>query len=173
MKQPSRILLAILPLLLLAGGCGGGANQASAAASSQSASDTLRLQGRVTDAANILAADVERRLSARLQRLEEATGHQMVVVTTPSLGGEDIATYTRALGNRRGVGRKDYDDGIIVLIAPQERKTRIAVGYGLEKVLTDAACAEVIRDDMIPHFRKGNFASGVEAAVASLSAKLS
>lgn len=135
--------------------------------------EALRLQGRVNDAAGILRADVEAQLSTRLQSLEEKTGHQMVVVTTPSLGGETIELYTRALGNRWGIGRKNDNDGVVILVAPQERKTRIEVGRGLEKLLTNTVCAEVIQQDMLPHFRKGDFGAGLEAAVASLSVKLS
>ncbi|MEJ2459598.1 MAG: TPM domain-containing protein, partial [Novosphingobium sp.] len=135
--------------------------------------EALRLQGRVNDDANILDFETKARLSARLRTLEEKTGHQMVVVTVPSLGGEEIASFTRTLANRWGIGRKGYDDGVVILVAPNERKVRIAVGYGLEKALTNAFCAHVIETDMVPRFRTGDFAGGIEGAITSLSAKMS
>ncbi|GGN46792.1 hypothetical protein GCM10011349_14370 [Novosphingobium indicum] len=97
----------------------------------------------------------------------------MVLATTPSLNGEEISDYAQKLGNRWGIGRKEHDDGVIILVAPNERKVRIAVGYGLEKTLTNAFCGQVIADDMLPRFKEGDFAAGVEAGVAAISAKIS
>ncbi|MCJ2185366.1 TPM domain-containing protein [Novosphingobium beihaiensis] len=170
MKAPFRH--AVLPLVLAATGCGSAAPPFTES-TAQPAGEALHLQGRVNDAASILDFETESRLTAQLQTLEKKTGHQMVVVTVRSLGGEEIANYTRTLANRWGISRKGHDDGVVILVAPNERKVRIAVGYGLEKVLTNAACSDVIQSDMIPRFRAGDFAGGIEAAVASLSAKLS
>lgn len=90
----------------------------------------VALQGRVTDDADILNPAQEASLSTRLQEFERASGHQMVVVTVRSLGGRDIAAFTKELGNTWGIGRAEQDDGIIVLVAPKERKARIEVGLG-------------------------------------------
>ena len=132
----------------------------------------LDLTGRVTDAADLLTPAQEAALSAKLERLERTTQHQMVVVTVPSLGGSDIATFTADLANSWRIGRKDHDDGAVLLIAPSERKVRIAVGYGLEKILTDAVCKEIIQEQMLPSFRKGDLPHGIGAGVDALIARL-
>lgn len=100
------IALRLLPfaLLLLTAGCDAPA-QPIAESSTQPSGEELRLQGHVNDAAGVLDAAVEQRLTAQLQALEITTGHQMVVVTTHSLGGEEISRYSLALGRRWGIGR--------------------------------------------------------------------
>lgn len=158
-------------LLLLTVGCEAPARPV-AESSTQPAGEELRLQGRVNDAAGVLDVAVEQRLTAQLQALEAATGHQMVVVTTPSLGGEEISRYSLALGRRWGIGRREQNDGVIVLLAPAERKVRIEVGSGLEKTLTDPLCKEIIEHDMLPLFKQDDMAGGLERGVASLTAKL-
>ncbi len=135
-------------------------------------SSTLTLAGRVTDAADILTPAQEAGLAAKLERLERTTRRQMVVVTVPSLGGADIATFTRNMANRWGIGRKGEDDGVVVLVAPSERQVRIAVGYGLEKTLTDAQCKQIIDQQMLPSFRQGDLPRGIAAGVDSLIARL-
>lgn len=163
----------ILPsLLLLAAGCGEAPASADRPAQPTGASTLLQPQGFVTDAAGLLDAPTKQRLTDRLKALEKATGHQLVIVTTPSLEGQDILFYAVDLGRRWGIGRKGHDDGVIVLVAPRERKVRITVGYGLESTLTDPRCAEIIQRDMIPAFTKGDYAGGLERAVDSLVARL-
>ncbi len=105
-------------------------------------------------------------------QLEAATGHQMVVVTVSTLGGQDIASFTTELGNAWGIGSAERDDGIVLLVAPNERKVRIAVGYGLEKRLPDSLCQKIIDEDIIPHFRQRNLPGGIEAGVTALVAFL-
>jgi uncharacterized protein len=136
------------------------------------AAPTLALAGRVTDAADILTPAQEEALSAKLASLERTTDRQMVVVTVPSLDGADIATFTRNLANRWGIGRKGHDDGVVLLVAPNERKVRIAVGYGLEKTLTDAECQQIIDEQMLPRFRNGDLPRGIASGVDSLIARL-
>ncbi|GGB96104.1 hypothetical protein GCM10011494_13220 [Novosphingobium endophyticum] len=130
------------------------------------------LAGRVTDAAHILSPQEQATLSARLEKLEQKTQHQLVVVTVPSLGGRDVAEYTRDLANSWGIGRKGYNDGVVLLIAPKERKVRIAVGYGLEKRLSDGACQQIINREMLPSFRKGDLPGGIAAGTDALIARL-
>src|SRR3546814_10027569 len=91
------------------------------------------LTGRDVDAANLLPPQQEARLSDRLKTLEDRSKHQFVVVTVPSLGGHTIDDYGLHLGRTWGIGRKDYNDGVLLIVAPNERKVRIEVGYGLEK----------------------------------------
>ncbi len=136
------------------------------------ASAGLALTGRVTDAADVLTPAQELSLSAKLEDLERTTHHQMVVVTVPTLRGADIATFTRDLANRWRIGRKGHDDGVVLLVAPSEKRVRIAVGYGLEKTLTDAACKQIIDEQMLPSFREGDLPRGIAAGVDALIARL-
>lgn len=112
-------------------------------------------------------------MTAKLEKLEAATHHQMVVVTVASLNGRDIADYAKDLGNAWGIGRKGYDDGVMILVAPNEHQVRIAVGYGLEKQLTDILCQQIINVQMLPRFRDGNLPGGIEAGTDALIARLS
>ncbi|HUD30730.1 MAG TPA: TPM domain-containing protein [Novosphingobium sp.] len=162
-------------LLLLCCGCAAPTTAGEppfAESTRQAAGEELRLQGRVNDAAGVLDEATERRLADRLRALEDRTGHQMLIVTAPSLGGTEISEYAFDLANRWGVGRKGHDDGVVVLVAPRERKVRIEVGRGLEKTLPFPVCYAVIRDDMLPRFKSGDFAGGLDHGVDSLVAKL-
>ncbi|WBY06995.1 TPM domain-containing protein [Sphingomonas sp. 7/4-4] len=123
------------------------------------------LTGRVVDDANLLAPEQEAGLVAKSAELEKATGHQLVVVTIPSLHGQDIATFGVDLGRRWGVGRKDIDDGVLLIVAPNERKARIEVGYGLEKALRDEEAGRILRDAILPAFRAGDMPKGIAAGV--------
>lgn len=133
----------------------------------------VALTGRVTDAADILTPRQEATLSAKLERLERATKHQLVVATVPTLGGADIASFTKDLANSWGIGRKGYDDGVVILVAPNERQVRIAVGLGMEKTLTNDLCSKIIEGHMLPRFRKGDLPGGIEAGADAVIAKLS
>jgi len=133
----------------------------------------IPLTGRVTDAADILDPAQEAALTARLEELERGTRHQVVIVTLPTLGGQDIASFTRTLANGWGIGRKGHDDGVVLLVAPNERQVRIAVGYGLEKTLTAALCQQIINDQMLPRFRDGDLPGGIEAGTSELIKRLS
>ena len=135
-------------------------------------SPAIELTGRVIDAANVLSPAEEASLTGKLQELEQQTNHQLVIVTSPSLGGKDIASYTRELANRWGIGRKGVDDGVVLLVAPNEKQVRIAVGRGLERTLTPALCQKIINNEMIPRFRKTDYAGGVEAGLNSLTSLL-
>jgi uncharacterized protein len=84
----------------------------------------------------------------------------MVVVTVTTLGGRDVADFARDLANSWEFGRKCYDDGIMLLVAPNERKVRIAVGYGLEKTLTHDVSQRIIDQQILPAFRRGDLPSG-------------
>ena len=128
----------------------------------------VELAGWVTDAANILDEAQEEKLTAKLTKLEASTQHQMVIATVPSLEGRHIQSFTTDLGNAWGIGRKDIDDGIIILVAPNEREARIAVGYGLEETLTDEICAEVLESSVIPSFSRGDFYTGLDNGVDAL-----
>ena len=116
------------------------------------------LTGRVVDDAQILSPDVERDLTDKLESLETTTGRQLVVATVPSLQGYPIEDYGYQLGRAWGIGEKDKDTGAILLVAPNERKVRIEVGYGLEPVMTDALSSVIIQSAILP---KSTSARGV------------
>lgn len=163
--RPLLIALCSASLLLAVGQHPSAAMSAGAAAAPASS----HLRDYVSDMAHVLPPASKARLAKSLKAFEHRTRHQMVVVTTPSLGGKDIAAYARAWGNRRGIGRKGINDGAIVLVAPNERKVRIAVGDGLTAQLPDERCQAIIDRDMLPSFRAGDFGAGLERGVAALS----
>jgi uncharacterized protein len=156
-------IAASLTMLVIVGGCNGGSGPA--AAKETAACDgvpQLALAGRVTDAANILPAEDEVRLSGRLARYERDTQHQMVIVTTPSLHGVRIDNFGTCLGNRWKMGRQGHDDGVIVVIAPNERQMRIATGIGM-------ALAIVHR--MTPYFAKADYSRGLSVGIDAIAAE--
>ena len=142
--------LALSLILLTAASCGQQGAGHQPAAASQPA------QGWVSDEAHLLSTREKAALTARLIDLERTRGHQFVVVTVNSLNGQDIASYTRNLGNSWGIGRKDINDGVILLVAPTEKKVRIEVGLGLEQTLTDEKAATIIDHDIPPRFASGD-----------------
>lgn len=133
----------------------------------------LELTGRVVDAAHILEANFEAELTSELARLETDTGVQLVVVTTPDLQGQEIGQYSQDLGNSWGIGSADRDDGLLLVVAPNERKVRIAVGYGLETTVRDEEAGEIIERSILPEFREGNYATGIMQGVELLILEVS
>lgn len=127
-----------------------------------------RPTGYVVDAADILPPGEEAALSSRLQALDQSTGTQLAVVTVPSLEGREIEDYGIGLLRAWGVGQADTDRGAILLVAPNERRVRIEVGFGLEPVLTDALTSTIIRREIIPRFRTGDLAGGTVAGADAL-----
>lgn len=132
----------------------------------------LPLSGRVMDQANLLSAAAEARLTQSLTAHEAETSNQVVVVTLPDLGGYAIEERALELARTWKLGVDDRDNGAVLLIAAAERGIRIEVGYGLEGALTDAIAANIIRTQMQPSFRSGNFDQGVEAGVAAMLAAI-
>ena len=133
-----------------------------------SASASLPLQGRVTDEAGLLNTQQKAAITARLVDLERTKGHQFAVVTVNSLKGQDIAAYTRDLGNSWGIGRKDVNDGVILLVAPNERQVRIEVGKGLEQTLSSEKTAGIIQTEITPRFASGDMPGGISAGVGAV-----
>ena len=127
-----------------------------------------KLDGRVTDAAGILPADTRAALDARLAVVEKATTIQLVVATVPDLQGYEIDEYGYQLGRAWGIGQKGTNNGALLIVAPNEKKVRIEVGYGLEGVLTDALTSQIIRRDIVPKFKAGDMAGGVTAGTDAL-----
>ncbi len=123
------------------------------------------LAGRVVDDADLLDAKNEAALSSKLANAERLFGAQFVVVTVPSLGGQSIEDFTLGLGNAWGIGDAERDDGMILLVAPNERRVRIEVGYGLEGMFPDAICQSIIDEAILPHFKDGNMPQGINDGV--------
>jgi len=130
------------------------------------------LTGRVVDAAGVLGEQTEQQLTARLQAHEEKTRNQVVVVTVPDLQGYEVSDYGYRLGRHWGIGQKGEDNGALLLIAPNERKLRIEVGYGLEGTLTDALSSDIIRNTVVPHLRDGDFDAAARAGALRMVAVL-
>lgn len=131
------------------------------------------LTGRVVDVANILSAADERRIEGLLAAHEAKTTDQVVVVTVPGLQGADIETFGYQLGRHWGIGQKGKDNGVLLIVAPNERQVRIEVGYGLEGRLTDAEASRIIRTAIVPAFRSGDMTAGIVAGVHAILAVLS
>ncbi|MGV9010379.1 TPM domain-containing protein [Brevundimonas sp.] len=130
------------------------------------------LEGRVVDGARLLSPAKEQEITARLDALERDTTDQVVVITVPSLQGHEIEDYGYQLGRAWGIGRQDKDNGVLLLIAPDEKKVRIEVGYGLEPVLTDAMSTLIIQNAILPSFRQGYYERGITQGVDAIDKQL-
>src|SRR5215475_6537643 len=131
------------------------------------------LTGRVVDDAHILSEQTKADLDQKLAGLETKTSRQLVVVTLSSLQGYEISDYGYQLGRTWGIGQAKLNNGILFLVAPNEHKTRIEVGYGLEPIITDAFSSVVIHTQVLPKFRAGDFNGGVQAGADALIQQLS
>lgn len=125
-------------------------------------------RGYVNDFANIISDDVEQKMEASLRDYEAKTTNEIAVVTVASLEGLSIENYTMGLAEKWGVGKADKDNGIVLLVAPKERKVRVEVGYGLEPVLTDSKAMSVI-DAMTPYFKESKYTEGIEVGVKKIT----
>ena len=126
------------------------------------------LTGRVVDDAGILSDQTKAQLTSMLQQQEKQTGDQVVVATLKSLQGYDIEDYGYQLGRAWGIGQKGKNNGAILIIAPNDRKMRIEVGYGLEGQLTDAQSKLIIAEIITPYFKRGDYDGGVLAGTTAV-----
>jgi len=136
---------------------------------SLSAMNVPSLEGRVTDKAHILSSSQVRELEDRLAALEQATSIQMAVLTIPSLKGDDLQDFSIRTVDKWKLGQAGQDNGILLLLAVEDRKVRLEVGYGLESKLTDMKSGYIIRDIMIPYFSKGDYAGGIMAGTSAVT----
>lgn len=127
-----------------------------------------QLTGRVVDEAGLLSGQEQAALVEELAALEAKSTDQVVVVTLKSLQGYPIEDFGYQLGRRWGIGQKGKDNGILLIVAPNERKVRIEVGYGLEPVMTDAMSKLIVDNAILPEFRKGDFPAGIRAGVRDI-----
>ena len=131
-----------------------------------------KLTGPVVDAANVIPADVEARLTQKLAALETQSQRQLVVVTLADLQGYEISDYGYRLGRAWALGDKDRNDGALLIVAPNQRKLRIEVGYGLEGILTDGLSFLIINQTIVPRFKAGDMPGGIEAGADALIRQL-
>ncbi len=124
-----------------------------------------RLKGRVNDYANILISGDEANLENLLKQIEEKTSSQIALLTIPSLEGEALEAYSIKVADQWGLGQKDRDNGILLLVAMQEKQLRLEVGYGLEPLITDAKSGYIIREIIVPEFKKGNYYQGIASGL--------
>jgi uncharacterized protein len=128
------------------------------------------LKGRVNDYAAILSPATRSQLEQTLAAFETTESTQIVILTIASLQGESIETFSLQVAERWRIGQKPLDNGAILLIAKNDRKLRIEVGYGLEGRLTDLLAGRIIRDTILPHFKAGDFDQGVISGVQAMMA---
>jgi len=130
------------------------------------------LSGRVVDAANLLNPAQKQQLEALSTDVGKVAQRQFVVATIPDLQGYPIEDYGYKLGRAWGIGQKEANNGIILIVAPNERKVRIEVGYGLEPIMTDALAQTIIDDQILPKFRTGDMAGGIVAGAQAIAEQM-
>jgi uncharacterized protein len=148
MNRVRRIVLLVSSIWLIASTCAWAAIPA-------------KPQGWVSDFAGIMSDTVKSQVDALFAEVKKSTGAEIAVVTVSSLDGISVEEYAVSLFKKWGIGEKGKDNGVLFLIAPNERKTRIEVGYGLEPVITDGRAGEIIRETVIPFFKKGDYDQGI------------
>lgn len=117
--------------------------------------------GWVNDFATIMDQSEARSLESLLSELSQKTGDEVAVLTLPTIEGNDIDSSASEIYKSWGIGKKGNDTGVLILVAVQEHKVRIEVGYGLESILPDGKCGEIIRDKMVPYFKSGAYGQGL------------
>ncbi|OSZ69976.1 methanol dehydrogenase [Sphingomonas sp. IBVSS2] len=140
--------------------------------SAQAQPNFPKLTGRVVDDAHLLSPEQAAQLTQLSDEVEKASSRQFVVATIPDLQGYDIADYGYQLGRAWGIGQKGANNGILLLVAPNERKVRIEVGYGLEPIMTDGLSSQIINETIIPRFKAGDMAGGIVAGAQAIGAQM-
>ncbi|MPZ57565.1 MAG: hypothetical protein GEU91_13910 [Rhizobiales bacterium] len=130
------------------------------------------LTGRIVDQANIIPASTRAAIEPKLAELEAKSGIQLVVATVTSLEGQEIEPYANELFRTWKLGEAQKNNGVLLLVAPNERRIRIEVGYGLEGTLTDALSKIIITNAMAPRFKAGDFGDGIQRGVDDIIAVL-
>jgi uncharacterized protein len=128
-----------------------------------------RPAGRVNDFAGILDVAARTQVAAIIREAERLTSAEIAVVTVTSLDGMSVEEYANKLFHEWGVGKENRDNGVLLLVAPHERKVRIEVGYGLEPVLPDGLAGEIIRTEILPRFRENDYPGGTLAGVTRIA----
>ncbi|MCP4936950.1 MAG: methanol dehydrogenase [bacterium] len=127
-----------------------------------------KLSGRVVDGANMLGQADRQLITEQLAQLEEKSTDQLVLVTLPSLQGYDIADFGVRLARHWQIGQRDKNNGVLLIVAPKDRKVRIEVGYGLEGTLTDTLAGNIVHNRILPLFRKGDMPEGIRRGITDI-----
>src|SRR5262245_35153349 len=130
-----------------------------------SALDVPPLRGRVNDYAGVMQPNQVQSLEAQLAQLERDTGHQVAVLTIPTLDGEDIEGFSIRVAENWKIGKKGFDNGVILVVAIKDRRLRLEVGYGLEGILPDAIAKRITSDYIVPRFRNQDYGGGIVAGI--------
>lgn len=130
--------------------------------------DVPFLTGRVTDNAQILSDETRKAVTANLKAHEEKTTNQIAVLTVPTLDGVSIEEYAVTVFNTWKLGQKGKDNGILLIVAPKDRKLRIEVGYGLEGTMTDGIAGSIIRNAITPFFKNNDYDRGIDEGVRAI-----
>ena len=131
-----------------------------------------KLSGRVVDAANLLSPAQEAQLSQLSEQVEQASSRQFVVATIPDLQGHPIEDYGYRLGRAWKIGQGEANNGILLIVAPNERRVRIEVGYGLEPIMTDALSSTIINQQITPRFKAGDMPGGILAGAQAIAEQM-
>lgn len=123
---------------------------------------------RIHDEARILSPGFVDRLEQQLKKHEDSTSNQIAILIIPSLHGEPIEDFSLRVAETWKLGQAEKDNGVLLLIAFQDHKVRFEVGEGLEGVLPDAICNQIIRNEIAPHFRQNDYEGGIQAAVTAM-----
>jgi uncharacterized protein len=134
-------------------------------AASAWAAEVPPLRGRINDNAQLLSREQARALEQQLDQFEKQTGHQVALLTIPTLAGEDIEGFSIRVAERWKIGQKGFDNGVILVVAPKERQLRLEVGYGLEGILPDAIASRIIREIIVPRFRENDYQGGITSGI--------
>lgn len=132
--------------------------------------DVPPLRGRVNDYAGVMSPDQVRSLESRLAQFEQETGHQVAVLTISTLDGEDIEGFSIRVAENWQIGKKGFDNGVILVVAVKDRRLRLEVGYGLEGVLPDAIAKQITSNYVVPRFRSQDYAGGIIAGIDAVLA---
>ncbi|MDD5765928.1 MAG: YgcG family protein [Candidatus Marinimicrobia bacterium] len=130
--------------------------------------DVPPLRTRVTDLSGILSSSEQLKLEEKLFQFESQTSNQIAVLIIPSLEGEVLEDYSIRVTDAWKLGDKEKDNGVLLLVVINDRKMRIEVGYGLEGALTDLISSSIIRNEIAPEFRNGNYFAGIDAGITSI-----
>ena len=130
--------------------------------------DVPQLRGRVNDYANVMSPNQAAALETQLAQLERDTGHQVAVLAVPTLDGEDIEGFSIRVAETWKIGKKGFDNGVILVVAVKDRRLRLEVGYGLEGVLPDAIAKRITADHIVPYFRRQDYGGGIVAGIAAV-----
>ncbi len=131
--------------------------------------DVPKLKSAVNDYAGIINSKDEEKLEALLRDVEAKTSSQVALLTISSLQGENLEDYALRVAQTWQLGQKEFDNGVLLLVAFSEKKIRIEVGYGLESIITDAKSGYIIRNYIVPAFKKGDFTGGITNGLLAIS----